>query len=360
MKWSWKIGRISGIDVYMHLTFLILLAWVGLSHYFQARRVSDAIDGLVFILVLFFIVVLHELGHALAARRFDISTRDIILLPIGGVARLERMPEKPQQELVVALAGPAVNVVLAGILLAFLVPLSAVSKVGETQVVGGDFLTKLFWVNIGLAVFNMIPAFPMDGGRALRALLATRLNYVRATEIAAGVGQALALLFGFVGLFFNPFLVFIALFVWMGASQEAGMVSTKSLLHGVPIHNLMITQFETIDANHRLQYVVDRILAGMQQDFPVVEDGKLAGILTRNKLMTSLASEGATARVGDVMETSFQTAEPNELAQTAFERLQSCQCHTLPVLSGSKIVGLITTENLGEFLMIQEALSHRQ
>ena len=182
MKWSWKIGRIAGIDVLMHVTFLLILGWVGLNYYLPRKSLVDALYGLIFISVLFFIVVLHELGHALTARRFGIATRDITLLPIGGVARLERMPEDPRQELLVALAGPAVNVALAAVVFVFLGPTGSLAEPQNLQMVGGNFLVKVFWVNIVLAIFNLIPAFPMDGGRVLRALLALKMDYVRATE----------------------------------------------------------------------------------------------------------------------------------------------------------------------------------
>jgi len=229
MKWSWRIGRIAGIDVYVHATFLLLLAWVAVSHYLENQRLADAAYGLFFIITLFGIVVLHELGHALTARRFGIRTRDITLLPIGGLARLERMPEDPKQELLVALAGPAVNVVLAGVLIAILACTSGLATLNDVKLVGGSFLANLVVVNIALAVFNMLPAFPMDGGRVLRAFLAMRMDYVRATQVAANIGQALALMLGFIGLTSNnPLLIFIALFVWMGAAQEASMVQMKA------------------------------------------------------------------------------------------------------------------------------------
>src|SRR5262249_38421374 len=205
MSWSWRIGRIACIDIYVHVTFLLLLGYVGLPRYMAHRDPMEAVDGVLFIVVLFAIVVLHELGHALAARRYGIPTRDITLLPIGGVARLERMPEDPRQELVVALAGPAVNVALAAILYPLLLALGQGPALPqEVSRVGGGFLRQLFWVNVSLAVFNLIPAFPMDGGRVLRALLALRMDYVRATQVAARIGQGLALLFGFLGLFGNP------------------------------------------------------------------------------------------------------------------------------------------------------------
>jgi Zn-dependent protease/predicted transcriptional regulator len=357
MKWSWRIARVAGIDVYLHATFLILLAWVGLSHYLARHSLGDAADGLLFISTLFGIVVLHELGHALAARRYGIRTRDITLLPIGGVARLERMPEDPRQELVVALAGPAVNVVLAILLLALLVPAAALRNFGDVQLVGGHFLSKLVWVNVALVVFNLIPAFPMDGGRVLRALLAMRMEYVRATEIAARIGQGLALVFGAVGLFWNPFLIFIALFVWMGAAGEAGMVQMKSALGGIPIRQVMITDYQTLSPQDPLSRAVEHIMAGFQQDFPVVTNGQVIGMLTRTDLMTALAKQGLGAPVSEIMQREFQTADPAEMAETVFARLQACNCHSLPVVQNGQLVGILTAENVGEFLMIQSALS---
>jgi len=357
MKWSWRIGRILGIDVYMHMTFLLLLAWVAASHYLPRRDWREAWSGVVFILVLFGIVVLHELGHALTARRFGIRTRDITLLPIGGVARLERMPEDPRQEFLVAVAGPAVNVVLAILIAAVIVVASGASALfGEFRMVGGDFLLKLLWVNIALAVFNMLPAFPMDGGRVLRALLAMRMDHVRATHIAAQIGQLMAFVFGFIGLFTNPFLVFIALFVWMGAAGEASMVQMKSSLSGIPVRQAMITDFRSVAPGDPLRVVVDHVLAGFQQDFPVTEDGRLIGVLTRDDLIKAVAGEGLDAPVASIMRREFETADPAEMLETAFLRLQNCDCHALPVVRGDQLVGILTMDNVGEFMMVQAAV----
>ena len=344
----------------MHVTFLILLGWVAASHYLLRHRWDDALYGLGFIMALFGIVVLHELGHALAARRYGIQTRDITLLPIGGVARLERMPEDPKQELVVALAGPAVNVVLAGLLFVLLLARGGVAGAAELGVVGGDLLTKLLWVNVALAVFNLLPAFPMDGGRVLRALLAIRMDYVRATHIAANIGQAMAFLFGFLGLFSNPFLVFIALFVWMGASQEAGMVEMKSALGGVPVEQVMITKFRTLAPHDTLAAAVEQILAGAQQDFPIVENGEVVGILTRGDLLTGLGKGGQAAEVGDYMQRQIRTVAPSDMAERVLVQLQDCKCHTLPVVKNGGLVGIFTMENVGEFMMIHTALHGEQ
>ncbi len=356
MKWSWRIGRVAGIDVDVHATFVILLGWVALSHYLARKSVADAFSGLVFIGSLFLIVVLHELGHALAARHYGIRTRDITLLPIGGVARLERMPDDPKQELLVALAGPAVNVALAIVLVATLVPAAAWTGLGAFQLVGGDFLEKMLWTNVVLAAFNLIPAFPMDGGRALRALLAMRLDYVRATHIAASIGQGLALIFGFVGLFWNPFLVFIALFVWMGAAGESSMVQMKSALGGIPVSRALISDFRALSPDDSLETAVEQVLAGFQHDFPVVQDGRLGGVLTRKALLAALAQKGQASTVRQTMETKFETADPAEMLESVFIRLQDCGCQSLAVVRGERLVGLLTMENIGEFVMIQSVL----
>jgi len=350
--WSWKLGRVAGIDVYMHGTFLILLAWVGVSHYLQRHHLADAGAGIVFILALFAIVVLHELGHALTARHYGIRTRDITLLPIGGVARLERIPDDPQQELLVALAGPAVNVALAALLLGVVTP----TAWHEIQWIGGNFLSKLLWVNVGPAVFNLVPAFPMDGGRALRALLAMRMDYVRATQIAAHLGQGLALVFGLVGLFSNPFLVFIALFVWMGAASEASAALTRSVLGGIPVSRAMITRFETLTPTDTLQRALAHVLAGFQHDFPVVEAGRVVGVLTRADLVKGLTQTGADTPVAAAMTSHFDCAAPSEMLEGAVQRLKASGCPALLVLRDHELVGVLTMENVGEFLMVHSAL----
>ncbi len=354
--WSWRLGRVAGVDVYMHGTFLILVAWIAISHYLERHRWTDAGAGVGFILALFGLVVLHELGHALTARHYGIRTRDITLLPIGGVARLERMPDEPRQELLVAFAGPAVNVVLAAVL--FVLAPSAISPapIGEIQRVGGGFLAKLAWVNVSLAVFNLLPAFPMDGGRVLRAILAMRMDYVRATEVAARVGHALALMLALVGLFANPLLVFIALFIWVGATSEAGMVKLKHALGNIAVSRVMITRFETLVPGDPLQRAMDHALFGFQHDFPVVEAGRVVGVLTRADLMKGLADKGGDAPVGSAMTSHFETVQATEMLPSALERLDRSACPALPVLQGDRLVGVLTPDNVGEFLAIRSAL----
>ncbi len=304
MKWSWKIGTLAGIELRMHVTFLLLLGWVGATHWLAGRSVDAAVNGMAFILALFGCVLLHELGHSLAARRYGIPTRDITLLPIGGVARLERMPEKPAQELWVALAGPAVNVAISAVLFGWLSITHQWAPLGQLHLASGPLFERLLVANVWLVLFNLIPAFPMDGGRVLRALLASRMEYVKATQIAAGIGQGLAFVFGLIGLFGNPMLLFIALFVWIGASQEASATQMKAAMSGTPIRAAMLTDFRHLDGGDTLADAVRLILEGSQ-------------------------------------------------------RLQECRCHTMPVIHEGRLAGLLTMDNLGEYFLIQAAIQKK-
>lgn len=356
MKWSWRLGRVAGIDVYMHATFLLLIGWVGFSYLLQGADLSGVLAGVGFILALFACVVLHEYGHALTARRYGIRTRDITLLPIGGVARLERMPENPVHELWVAVAGPAVNVVIAVALFVGLQLSGSLEPLASLSLTGGSFLQRLMVVNVFLVGFNMIPAFPMDGGRVLRALLATRMEYTRATQLAASLGQGIAFLLGLLGLFTNPFLVFTALFVWIGAAQEASMVQMRSSLGGIPVSRAMVTQFETLSPADPVSRAVQLILAGSQHDFPVVEGDTVVGVLPRADLLAALGHGRQNDLVRNVMRREFELIDPGMMLERASAKLQSCDCHTLPVVRNGQLVGLVTMENLGEFLMIRAAL----
>lgn len=364
MKWSWRIGRIAGIDINVHATFLLLLAWYALVAWRESGSGAGAGLAVLFILAVFASVVAHEYGHALTARRYGVQTRGITLLPIGGVAQLERMPDSPRQELAIAIAGPLVTVAIVVLLRLGL----AVTGHGATPtttlvaVSAADFAAQLMWVNVTLAVFNLLPAFPMDGGRVLRAWLAMRSgDYVRATDRAAQVGKAFALLFGILGLFVigNPFLVLIALFVWMGAASEASAVQTRTAFHGIPVSRVMITDLRTLHPTDTLGRAADYVLAGFQQDFPVVDRGEVVGVLTRRRLLEALAEKGREGWVSAAMERSFETAAPGEDVERALARLQECRCHTLPVVDGGVLVGVLTAENIGEYLMVEAATRGR-
>jgi Zn-dependent protease/CBS domain-containing protein len=362
MRWSLKIAHIAGIGVYIHWTFLLLLAWIAYAHLGAGDDVRAAIRGVAFVLALFGCVVLHEFGHALTAKRYGIPTRDITLLPIGGVARLERMPEEPWQEFWVAIAGPAVNVAIALVVGVFVVALGQFPVASEVDdMVKTPFLWNLMIANIVLVVFNLLPAFPMDGGRVLRALLATQMPRVKATQIAATIGQGMAILFGMAGLFTGAWmLLFIALFVYLGAQGEAQSTEMRAIFQGVPVIEAMTTRFRTLTPSDTLRHAADELLAGHQQDFPVVENGRLLGLLHRDALITALSSGRHDAPVRDVMASECPAVEDKERLDQAVQLMQSRGCTTMPVLRNGDLVGLLTAENVGEWTMIQAALRDRR
>ncbi|PYJ35015.1 MAG: site-2 protease family protein [Verrucomicrobia bacterium] len=344
MSWSLPVFRVAGIQLRIHITFLLLIAWLAFGYYAQGGS-AVAASRVIFVLLLFLCVVLHEFGHAFAAKAFGINTPDITLLPIGGVARLERMPEEPVQELIIAVAGPLVNVVIA---LGLFVVGGAQGLLNRSTVEGGGLIAQLLTINIMLVLFNLLPAFPMDGGRVLRALLATRMSYARATQVAATVGQGFAFVFGFIGLLWNPFLIFIALFVYIGASQEAALAQMKDVSRRFPVSSL--------------QEAVDALLATSQHDFPVVDEtGNVTGLLTRNDLIAALRKNDPSLRVGDVMRRDIPTVTTGTRFEDAFRIMQECNCPAVPVLDSMKrLVGLLTPENVTELMMIQSAMPRRR
>ncbi|WP_137176587.1 site-2 protease family protein [Roseomonas sp. AR75] len=360
MTWSIPLGRVFGTEIRLHLTFLLLLAWIGFSAAAQGGR-QAAIEGVVFICLIFACVLLHEFGHSLAARRYGIATPDITLLPIGGVARLERIPEKPSEELFVALAGPAVNVIIALVLLALLGGVPPFEAATGVENPGHAMLARLFWVNVTLVVFNLIPAFPMDGGRVLRALLAYRLDHRRATDIAATIGQVLAFVFGFLGLVNGlPLLVFVALFVWLGAAAESHAVRMRELSRGMVAADAMVTRFETLPVTARLEDAVELLIRSAQTDFPVVDGGgKLRGILTRSDLIRALKEAGPESAVLDAMQREVPVVPQRMKLEHALLTMQQASGPVGVVDAGGRLVGLLTQENLGEMLMVQTARGGR-
>ena len=348
--WSFSLGRVFGIELRVHATFLILLAWIALGHLLAGHGAMSALLGAGTLLAVFAIVVMHELSHALVARRFGIATRDITLLPIGGVASLEKMPEKPIQELLVAFAGPALNIVLAALtfvaLKVFGLPLT-MTHVSDPA--ADHLLTQLFWVNVMLAGFNLLPAFPMDGGRVLRALLAMRMDRARATAVAARVGRALAVALGIAGLFVSPMLVFVAFFVWVGAGAEAEQEVQRSVFHRHRVRDATITELSTLAPAESLSRAVELTLRGFQTDFPVVDDGRVVGVLTQTALVRALAEHRHDATIRDVMSTDVFVVSSNEPLDTVLEPLAKGE----PVLvgDGGRLEGMVTADNLRELLL---------
>ncbi len=363
MSWSLRIAKIAGIGVQIHWTFLLLIAWVVGVRLAAGATALQAFLTVVFVFALFACVVLHELGHALTARRFGIPTRDITLLPIGGVARLERMPDKPMQEFLVAIAGPAVNVAIALLLLPVVlatVNLDQLPQPGEDgaafSLTGGLFALNLMVVNVMLVVFNAIPAFPMDGGRVLRALLSMTMDRITATQIAARLGQAFAILFGIAAIFINPLLLIIAIFVFLGAEAEAHQTQVRSLLRGVGVRDAMVTRFRTISPRQPLRDAIDALLSGAQTDFPVIERGELVGMLRRDSIVRAAAENRHDAPIEEVMEESPGQAHPGDSLSSVFQRMHGNEASTIPVVDpNGELVGLVTLENVGEWMMIHNA-----
>lgn len=356
MSWSIKLATVSGIPVKLHLTFLLLLAWVGWGYWARDGTTEAVLSGVGFMLALFGCVLLHEFGHAFMARRYGIKTLDITLLPIGGVARLEKMPEDPKQELWVAVAGPAVNVVIAGAVLVYLAATSNLGALAQINLDERSFAVRLLVLNLILVGFNLLPAFPMDGGRILRAVLAMRIDHADATRYAAGIGQGMAVLLAILGLFGSPVLLLIAFFVWIGAGQEARHAQVKSAFHGIPVERAMQTNYLTLTPADKLSRAVELVLSGAQQDFPVLWDNEVIGMLNRKDLMAALAATGADTPVSATMQREFAVVQATDPLEPILERLSEINAQTIPVLRDGRLAGLITLENLSEFMMIQAAL----
>jgi Zn-dependent protease len=361
MGWSIRLFNVGSTAVRVHLTFFLLLAWIA-AVYWTRSGPAAALDGVIFIALLFVCVVLHEFGHVFAARLYGIRTYDITLLPIGGVASLERMPEKPGQEIVVAMAGPVVNLVIAAVLVFLLGVQFDLTEMTQIEVAQSSLAARLAAANISLFVFNLIPAFPMDGGRVLRALLAIKLGYTRATRVAAGIGQGLAVVFALLGLLGNALLVLIAIFIFLAASGEAGYVQAREFARGYLASQAMVTSFETLNPLATIDDAARLLLRTTQQDLPVVDGaGTLRGVLSREDLITALKERGGEAPVADVMTKEVPTVAANACLDTIFNRLQRGRERLVAVTDPQqRLLGYITAENLAELVMIRSAQSARE
>lgn len=357
MKWSLYLGKIAGIKVFIHWTFLILLGWIGVSGAMEGQNTSEITWSMIFILSAFACITLHELGHALAARRYGISTSDITLLPIGGVARLQSMPKKPAEELVVALAGPLVNVLIAILLFLVLPKGNPFTDMGQFARVDRDnFLVVLFSFNVIIPLFNMIPAFPMDGGRVLRALLAFRLDRVKATRIAAKLGQLMAMLFVFAGFMGNPFLIFIGLFIFLGAEAEYQATAEEASLAGHRVSDVLMKQYISIDQSEHLRTAVDAMLNGQCRIFLVTSGLEIVGSLNRDQIIAALMSKGSDVTVGEVMNSDVCFLHPETSLTEAYSMMKTKGDNLYPVTDDGKLEGVLDLENIMEYVMVQNAL----
>lgn len=361
MKWSLRIATIAGTQVRIHASFLLLLMFVASQAVAAGQGAAGAREMVLLVCAMFFCVLLHEFGHVTAARRYGIKTPDITLWPIGGVARLERMPRKPSEELVVAICGPLVNVAIAVIIGLVLGVSLADDEMNLVQ--PGHFFEKLMWWNALMVVFNLIPAFPMDGGRVLRALLTMVTgDYAKATRWAATLGQGIALfvvMLMLVNHSFQPTLLLIAFFVFYAAGQEASVVTQEEQVHDLHVSDAMMTDFRVLPPNASLGEAAELLLAGSQHDFPVLDaHGGILGIVTRKRLIGALAEHGREYPAQLIIEPCEGYLEPKIDLGIAMDHLRDSPCPALPVMDPltGKLVGLLTAENVGESLLVRAAL----
>lgn len=358
MKLSLPLGSYKNVKVYIHWTFSLLLLWIIISNFRQGMPGIDILWIIIFVLALFACVVLHEFGHALAAQKYGIQTKDIVLYPIGGVARLEKLPEDPKQELWVAIAGPLVNIgifiVLAGVLTLTGFDLQSLEeiKIGPNTIV--LYLTS---ANLILALFNLIPAFPMDGGRILRALLATRLPRAKATKIAGGIGQFLAILFIFYGLFNNPILVLIGVFIFLGAAAEVSHTQQESLLKGFKVKDAIMMEFQILGFDAPLSKAVEKLLNSQATHFVVVKDDVAIGTLSRSEIIKGLKEGDETTLVESVADLNPIKIETEDDLDDAWKKMLTQSKKVAFVIENGHFLGILDQENVSEFIMVKSAIS---
>jgi Zn-dependent protease len=357
MKGTLKLGKIAGIGLFMHWTFSLLIAFIIFTSLRSGYNFIQTLWSVLFVLSIFITVVMHEFGHALAAKNYGIKTKDITLLPIGGLARLEKIPEKPIEELVVAFAGPLVNIMLA-LITGFFVAIPSEPDVLAAQLSGGvnshNFLLNFLIVNLALAIFNLIPAFPMDGGRVLRALLSFKFKRHVATKIAARIGQLLALGFIFLGFFSNPFLIFIGLFVIMGAQMEANYTESKYFLKGYKVRDVLMKQYHSIDANEPLKTAITLLLDSQSKIFLITENEEPVGTLNRDQIIIALSEHGENVAILNAMNKNLIYLEVETFLEDIFELVYHNKSNLMLVMENNHLIGTLDTENLMEFLLIKE------
>ena len=360
MNWSIKLFKIKGIEVKFHLTFVLILIWAANRWSVDTGEgMMGALFGIVATLLLFTSVTLHEFGHSLQALKFGIVVHDITLMPMGGVARIEEMPEDPSKEIRIAIAGPLVNFFIAAVLfgIGLLLNTQAIISLDELyssmgQVSWNGMLAYLTMTNLLLGLFNLIPAYPMDGGRILRASLAKKLGHPKATTIAVSIGQGLAMLFGLWGFINGSYtLVLIAIFVWMGAGQEGKDVTVKNILSEMKVSQAMTVEPKTLRANDSLSKAINLTLSTSQSDFPVTEWGskQVEGLLCERDLIKGLQAHDQSTSVRAVMQTKFPTATPDQPLYESQKSMATGRTRALPVVDiEGNLVGLLTASDINE------------
>ncbi|MCB1165263.1 MAG: site-2 protease family protein [Leptospiraceae bacterium] len=357
MKWSLYVGKPWGIRVYIHWTFLLLLGWIIFAQ--LGSGTERIIRVLILTALLFVSVLLHEFGHALVARRFKILTRDIVLLPIGGMARLRKMPEDPKAEFWVALAGPLVNAAIAGLLFVALLVTSGLPAIPEKFVLGAkgfNMTENLMWANALLAAFNLVPAFPMDGGRVLRAFLGFRMSHEKATAIAAQVGQALGIGFVILGFLYSLVFIFIGIFVYLGASSESSSEQIRSSLRAYTVSNILIKHYSALKPDDGIMTAVELLLSGQEQEFLVMDGKKVVGVITKKEIFAGLSEHGNHVTVKHIMLQNFPLLRMETTLEDALRMFNEKSCPIAPVFRGNALVGVLDRDNIQELLTLNQAM----
>ncbi len=357
-KFSLNLGKPFGIRVSVHWTFSLLIVWIVFISLNRGLEFNQILMHLFFVLTLFACVVLHEFGHSLTAIKLGGKVQSITLLPIGGIANITEMPEDPKDEFWVSAAGPLVNVVIAGLLWLYLslTPAPSFDEIEYGTITAGNFPILLMTANLFIVAFNLIPAFPLDGGRLFRSILSMNMSRLKATRIAKDIGQVFAFLFIFAGLFFNPFLVIIGFFVLLGAKAEYEMMTYKEILDNYTVGDLVKTDYEVLDENKTLAEAAEKLTHIYNRGFVVTSGGEYAGLLTKNDLIKGLNTHGKEGIVKDVMSRDIEPYSPGMKLFDAYKNMHKNRQDIVPVMDSREFKGIIDLESINEFFLIKKAL----
>jgi Zn-dependent protease/predicted transcriptional regulator len=351
MRWSFQIGKVFGIPIRIHITFFLLIIFIGL-YGGRMQGAQSGLQGMLSIILIFLCVIIHEIAHSLVARSYGVNVKDIVLLPIGGVSEMEELPQKPRQEINVALAGPLTSIFLAFIFYLVFVFLTPEVRTFKISIFQGNLFLNLFIINLLLALFNLLPAFPMDGGRVLRGILGLKMELLKATKIAVGIGEIFAIFLFFYGLFFNPWLALIAVFIYLGAEGEKRATELKVAIADVPVKAAMLIEVESITSETTLGQVLERMCHKLQQDFPIIEGNKVLGILSRENIFSALHYHSKDTRIGEIMSREFISTSEDAPLSEVFKKMTSEKLSVLPVMQGENFKGLISLEQIGKYHML--------
>lgn len=354
MKWSLEVTRLFGIPVRIHLTFVLLLLFVATAGP-REGEVGSSLNGVLTIVLVFACVVVHELAHSLMAMRYGINVRAIVLLPIGGVSQMEEMPEEPRQEVKMSAVGPLTSLALAAVFYLLASLAGQDLRPARFSIYGSQVLANLFRINLVLGLFNILPAFPMDGGRVLRGILATRMDRTRATKLAVDIGQAIAILMFFYGMFsFNWLLALIAVFIYLGAEGEEHLTMLRAALRNVPVSRAMLTRVETISPRDSLRSVVEKACHTLQADFPVLEGDNVVGILPKETIFPAIHEKPPETLVSEIMRQEFVSATLDDTLDHVFQKMQRQGISLVPIIEEGKLMGMINLEQIGKYHMMCE------